>query len=250
MPGQPGCPVHADPALISMRLLGAFALRIGQQDVSLTPNAQRLLAYLALERRWTPRTTVATTLWPGTAPARAGGNLRSALWRITRAVGRVIVTVHAQSVRLDEDVDVDAVHVERGANRCAESRTPVPEPLDVDLLSVDLLPGWTDEWVVIHRECFRQVRLRALESLCAHHRRVGQLRQAMDLALTAVSAEPLRESAHRQLVQVHLAEGNVAEAVRQYDVYRRMLRQQLGLVPSPVMRQLVAPLLACPARPT
>jgi DNA-binding SARP family transcriptional activator len=67
--------------------------------------------------------------------------------------------------------------------------------------------------------------------------------------LAAVSAEPLRESAHRELVEVHLAEGNVAEAVRQYDVYRHMLRRQLGLAPSPVMRRLVAPLLACPARP-
>jgi DNA-binding SARP family transcriptional activator len=232
---------------ITVGLLGAFALRIEQQEMSLTPNAERLLAYLALERRWTPRSTVATTLWPDTTPTRAGSNLRSALWRVTRTVGRLVVIGHAHSLRLDEDIDVDLVHVERGALRCHEPTAP--EPVDVDLFLVDLLPGWTDEWVVMHRECFRQLRLRALESLCARHRRVGQLRQAMSLALAAVSAEPLRESAHRELVEVHLAEGNVAEAVRQYDVYRHMLRRQLGLVPSPVMRRLVAPLLACPARP-
>jgi DNA-binding SARP family transcriptional activator len=233
---------------VTVGLLGTFALWIEQREMSLTPNAERLLAYLALERRWTPRSTVATTLWPDTTLTRAQGNLRSALWRVTRTTGRLIVTARAHSLRLDEDIDVDLVRVERGARWCHE--LTAPEPVDVDLLTVDLLPDWTDEWVVMHRECFRQLRLRALESLCARYRRVGQLRQAMSLALTAVSAEPLRESAHRELVEVHLAEGNLAEAVRQYDVYRHMLRRQLGLVPSPAMRQLVAPLLACPARPS
>jgi DNA-binding SARP family transcriptional activator len=237
-----------DRDAISVRLLGAFALRVGAHDVPLPPNAQRLLAYLALEQRWSPRRATAMALWSATEPARAAARLRSALWRTTQAVGRVIVAARSHSLRLDDDVDVDLVRIEHGARRYAERPDLAPEPLDFELLSADVLPGWTDEWAVVHRECFRQLRLRALESLSAQYRRLGQLRQAMDLALAAVSTEPLRESAHRRLVEVHLAEGNVAEAVRQYDVYRQMLGSQLGLVPSPVMRQLVAPLLSCPAR--
>lgn len=37
-------------------------------------------------------------------------------------------------------------------------------------------------------------------------------------------ADPLRESAHRLLVAVHLAEGNVSAALDQFDAYRRLLR--------------------------
>jgi hypothetical protein len=48
------------------------------------------------------------------------------------------------------------------------------------------------------------------------------------------------------VIAVHLAEGNAAEALRQYHVYRRLLALELGLPPSPSIRQLVAPLLGRP----
>jgi DNA-binding SARP family transcriptional activator len=64
--------------------------------------------------------------------------------------------------------------------------------------------------------------------------------------MAAVAADPLRESAHRRLALVHMDEGNFAEALRQYDVYRRLLRTELGLPPSPRFRRLVAPLLERP----
>ena len=64
----------------------------------------------------------------------------------------------------------------------------------------------------------------------------------MDAGLAAISGEPLRESAHRVLIEAHLAEGNASEALRQYETYRRLLDEELGLAPSPRMRALVASL--------
>jgi DNA-binding SARP family transcriptional activator len=55
----------------------------------------------------------------------------------------------------------------------------------------------------------------------------------------AVAAEPLRESAHRTLVRLHLTAGNAVEASRQYELCRYLLRSQLGLEPSERMRELV-----------
>ena len=64
----------------------------------------------------------------------------------------------------------------------------------------------------------------------------GRLRTA------AVETEPLRESAHRLLVKVYLAEGNWGEALRQYRVFCSGLRDGLGLRPSTQMEELVRPL--------
>src|SRR4029077_18810447 len=50
--------------------------------------------------------------------------------------------------------------------------------------------------------------------------------------LAAVAGEPLRESSHRAVIRAHLADGNVAEAVRQYRLCRRLLNDHLGLEPS------------------
>jgi DNA-binding SARP family transcriptional activator len=57
-----------------------------------------------------------------------------------------------------------------------------------------------------------------------------------------VAAEPLRESAHRALIRIHLAEGNPAEAIRQYRLYRRLAFDGLGITPSAEMVRLVEPL--------
>ena len=56
--------------------------------------------------------------------------------------------------------------------------------------------------------------------------------------------EPLRESGHRSVIQVHLAEGNQADAIRQYGLFRRLLRDELRLEPSAHMHELVHGLIA------
>src|SRR5262249_48908431 len=104
----------------------------------------------------------------------------------------------------------------------------------------DLLPDWYDDWLVIERERFHQLRLRTLELICDRMTASGQFARALDVGLAAVAGEPLRESAHRALVKVHLAEGNPAEARRQFDLYRRLLNEQLGLAPSPKIVELLS----------
>jgi DNA-binding SARP family transcriptional activator len=110
-------------------------------------------------------------------------------------------------------------------------------------LARDLLPDWYDDWVVLERERFRQLRLHALEALCRRLTEAGRFGAAVQAGLAAVAGEPLRESAHRILIQAHLAEGNPGEAVRQYHLYRRLLAGELAIEPSATIRGMVAPLL-------
>ena len=60
-------------------------------------------------------------------------------------------------------------------------------------------------------------------------------------------AEPLRESGHDALIQVHLAEGNQSEAVREFTRYRALLHTELGLEPTHRVRRLVQGLQSCNA---
>ena len=81
-----------------------------------------------------------------------------------------------------------------------------------------------------------------LEALCTGLAAAGRFAEAADAGLAAVQGEVLRESAHRALITAYLAEGNCVEAIRQYRFFRELLRTQLGLEPSPLMSELVAPL--------
>jgi hypothetical protein len=113
-----------------------------------------------------------------------------------------------------------------------------PEALEV-LAGAELLPGWYDEWVVFERERLRQLRMHALEELAVRLADRRQFALAMEAALQAVRIEPLRESAHRVVIGVHLAEGNLVEARRHYRKVRRLLRDELNVEPTAGLHALV-----------
>jgi DNA-binding SARP family transcriptional activator len=97
--------------------------------------------------------------------------------------------------------------------------------------------------LLLERERLRELRVRALERVCERLTAIGSFGQAIEAGLAALQAEPLRESAHRCLIGVHLAEGNQAEALRGYRLYRGLLHDQLALAPSPRMEDLVRDLV-------
>jgi DNA-binding SARP family transcriptional activator len=216
----------------SLALLNAFELRCGGRLVSLPLSAQRLLAFVALHEHPLQRAFVAGTLWIDSSDERAGASLRSCLWRLNRP-GHLLVEATGTQLRLAPRVDVVLRRSLALARRLLDG-TADGEDLQVSeaMLGGELLPDWYDDWLLFERERFRQISLHALEALAERLVRSGDAVRALEAALSAVRAEPLRESAHRVLIRVHLAEGNRGEAVRQYEVCRRLLRERLGVEPS------------------
>ncbi|MCW2539538.1 MAG: transcriptional regulator, family [Frankiales bacterium] len=225
---------HPTTSRTTIRLIAGFDLRSGSTSIHVPLPAQRLLAYLALQRRPVPRTVVLGALWGDVEARQAAARLRSVLWRLPAPHGDRLLDVEGGRLALAEDVDVD-LRMAQDANRVAE--------LDVATLVCDLLADWDDDWVVIEREQFRQLRLHRLESLCERAEQEGDYELALRAGLAAVSAEPLRESAHRRVISVHLAEHNPSEALRQYHRACAVLRRELGLDPSPATRATVSHLL-------
>ena len=74
--------------------------------------------------------------------------------------------------------------------------------------------------------------LHALEALSERLAAAGRFADAIESALLATSAEPLRESAHRSLIKARIAEGNLTEARRAYLAYRGLMQRELGMLPS------------------
>jgi DNA-binding SARP family transcriptional activator len=227
---------------VTLTLLQGFMLKAGWKLVPLMWSAQRLVALLALTELSPSRAYVAGTLWPETTDARANANLRSSLWRVQRACGRLVVA-SSQQLCLAPSVAVDLQGAVAVAYRMLDSSDGCEDVLNVKTLSVlsaDLLPDWyEDDWVVVHRERYHHLRLHALEAMCERLTSMRRYGEAVEAGLAAVRAEPLRESAHQTLIKVHLAEGNRVEANRQYKSCRCLLRNELGLEPSPGLKSLL-----------
>jgi DNA-binding SARP family transcriptional activator len=236
--GEPSCKTVA-AAEVQLKLLGSFTLLVGAAPMRLPMNAQRLVCFLALHQGLLLRQHVAGSLWGDTTDRLASGSLRSALWRLGHS-SHDLVDVTDPHLRLYASVAVDLRESEALAKRVLDESKGLSEiELDYTLLSADLLPDWTEDWVLIEREYHTQLRLRALEALCRRLSEMGRSGQAVQAGMLAVSGDALRESAQRTLVAAHLAEGNVAAAVEQYDSFRELLRDELNLEPSPAMQILV-----------
>lgn len=235
--------MHAEiTRTLVLNLLFSFTLRQDWQAVPLICSAQRLVAFLALREQSPSRAHVAGVLWPETSTERANANLRSALWRVHKACAQLIVA-SPQQIVLAPDVIVDVRTAVAGAHRILDKADPCDDILNVEMLSAmsaDLLPEWyDDDWVIAYREQYHQLRMHALEAMCERLTAARRYGEAVQAGLTAVRAEPLRESAHHALVKAHLAEGNRFEAARQYDACRHLLRSELGVEPSPALQALL-----------
>jgi DNA-binding SARP family transcriptional activator len=228
---------------LQVRLIDGFELRYGSDPVELPRSCQRLIGFLALWERPVLRSFVSGNLWPDSDTEHANASLRSTLWRLPNGRGQRLVRVTAGQLALEESVHVDyrdALAWSRAV--LADSAGPLPAPWtlsEISVLSREVLPDWYDEWVLLARERFRQLRLHALESLCQQLAAVGRFGEALLAGLGAVAIEPLRESAHRQVIAVHLQEHNFVEAIRQYRSYERLLSEELSLQPSAELRAMV-----------
>ena len=224
----------------TLHLFGGPFFRHSGKRFDVPEGSKRLLVLVALRRGRLERRCVAGALWPGGDDERAAGNLRSALWRLNKG-GIDIIEADKHCLSLRRGVTIDVVLVNSWASRLiggtptTQDLTMVPESID----GLDLLPGWYDDWISLERESVRQRVLHGLEAL------VGQLitreryAEAVTASMMAVSADPLRETAQRTLIQAHLAEGNWCEAYKTYQRYRRLLWDELQIHPSSSLRGLI-----------
>jgi DNA-binding SARP family transcriptional activator len=231
---------RAVPGLL-LELEAGFALRSGGEVKQLPLSAQRVLAFLALHDRPVLRGYVAGSLWPGSSEARAGASLRTSIWQLQKSRPSAIVA-STRHVALSAKVTVDARQTMEAAHNVLVTRKSTVAPDDLERLveARDLLPDWYDEWVTVERDHLREQRVQALEALCRELTAAARFAEAGQAGLAAVACDPLRESAYRALIHLHVAEGNPGQAMRRYEEYARLLERKLGMAPSRLMDDLVA----------
>jgi DNA-binding SARP family transcriptional activator len=230
----------------AISLIDGFECRVAGEPFELPRVCQRLVAFLALWDRPVLRSFVSGSLWPDSDDRHSNASLRSALWRL-QSLGHAFVNATSLHLSLDPGVEVDyreSVEWSRTVLTGAEALPRAWTMNEISGLVREVLPDWYDEWVQQARERFRQLRLHALEQLSAQLTRDGRFGEAILAGLAAVAIEPLRESAHRSVIDVHLAEHNHVEALRQYRRYEQILDAQLSLRPSAELRDLVSGALA------
>ena len=214
-----------------------------------TRKATALLAYLVVTGESQRRDTLAVLLWPDADQVRARAALRRTVSALNKALAGEGLRIDRESVGLDPDADVwvDIVqfrtrlsesfaHRHPDSEWCAPCVTRLSEA--VELSRGDYLSGFTlrdspafDDWQSLQVEVFRRELATALERLVRSHAAGGEYEPAIEYARRWLALDPLDESVHRRLMQLHAWAGQRAAALRQYRECVRVLDQELGVPP-------------------
>lgn len=220
---------------LTLQLLGGFCLTRRDERVAVSQPAEKLLAFLGLHQAFLARLYVSGHLWGETTDERASGRLRTALWQL-RSVDSALVISDRTRIGLGPMVSVDVREMETQARALLSPGGA--RDYDLRLFQSDLLPDWYDDWILIEQLQQQQLQLDVLDRIASDSLRRGDHGIAVRAAMAATRVDPLRESSHRLAVRAHLALGNRAEAMRQFDRYADLLYLEFGLAPSPEMAAL------------
>lgn len=222
-------------AVVDLQLLGRFECRVDGRRVPVSPRGRRLLALVALQgSRGLSRAAIGAVLWPGHPTNRQKANVRGVLHRLPPAIATHLVVDDA--IRLDDSWNVDHAEVVRlaGGDGTLAHRTGVDgaPALTAEHLARSLLPEWDEPWLDNARQRFDDLRLRAMEALARQRRDEGHAVEALSVAEEALAARPTRQTAASLVVELHLDQGNVHDALTVTRRFAETLDTDLGARPT------------------
>ena len=206
-----------------------------------------LFAYLVLNRgRPVPRDELLVAGWGEDAPAAAGNALSVLLSKLRHGLGADrlrgrtgIELLLPEATFVDVEAALEGAH--RAESAIAEGRWVQawgPAGIAYHVATRPFLAGLEVPWIDHWRRRLEEVRLRGLECFAAAGLGLGgpALAQAEERARMLTELAPYRESGHRILLEALARRGNPAEALRAYERLRTMLREELGVAPSPTLQ--------------
>lgn len=224
----------------------------GEADL---PGNQGRIAFaaLAIERRPLSHDELAEIVWDGRPPPRWKSALAAVVSRTRRLVtgigldgNRTVPSsggAYALSVPAETWVDVeDAMRrLDRaeGALRHRDVVTATREATVASgILRRPLLPGVDALWLDGVRRRHDDALFRSSVTLAAAWNALGDFQLAATAASAAIGIDPLRETAHRLLMEAERGRGDRGAALRAYARCAATLSTELGVEPSPETQRL------------
>lgn len=221
--------------------------------------AMALLAYLVAGRNYAHnRESLLAMFWPNLPEANARNNLRVLWSQLTTlldkdANGEPYLIGNRRELQFNpaSQVTFDVAEFEEIIRQCDKhglvhtQRHTCPVCQQhllrlVELYRGEFLTGLSlddcaafDEWQFVQRERMHVQTLYALDDLALFFEHQQQYQQAENYARRQIEIDPLRERAHRQLMQLLLKQGQRTGALAQFEFYKSILAKELGVQPEP-----------------
>jgi DNA-binding SARP family transcriptional activator len=228
---------------MEFRVLGPVEVSSGGRPLQLGGAHQRaLLAFLLLHaNEVVSADRLLDELW--TVPPGGGvAAVRTQVSRLRKQLGdRIVTSGRGYELRVEPgELDLQqfrALLAETGASDEPARRSQLLREAD-GLWRGDALTGLDAPFAEVEAAALAELRLAALEDRIEADLDRGRHRELVSELSTLVGRYPLRERLRGQLILALYRSGRQADALEAYRETRRTLDEQLGLEPSPALREL------------
>lgn len=224
------------------------------------PLGRVLVAVLALHRGPVARSRLAELLWDEDPPDHYDRSLNPLLSKLRRLFGEAgdartrfvsgsgtVELRRSTGLWIDVDEATRALDAAEGALRRGQPREAWPRAaVATSILRRPFLEGIDLRWIEEQRRSLHDRRVRAYEAAAEVWIQLRDPGQAVVAARQLVEADRFRETSHARLIRAHLMAGNRAEALRAFAECEQVLREELGVDPSPPVQAAYEEALASP----
>lgn len=218
--------------------------------------ARDILLYLILfHRRRIPVDLLCEIFWPGMEKDYARANLQTTISLIRQHLGKDVIT-YCDGTYCFDRVGQAAVDAEQFEISVMKARTCRSEEEKMKILNQtmeqytdDVVPECCyEEWVIQAREHYKDLLIEALLELIGFEERAEEFTKVRDLSKRMLEKDPFNELACLSYVRALCNLGQETEALCFYDSFSTRMEKELGVLPSPELRDFHDTLLACRKR--
>jgi len=233
-------------AKLAIQAFGHAQVRIGEKLLTMsdwqTKSVRDLFFYFLTMKEPMTKEQIGDVLWPEIEePSRLKIRYKNDIYRLRRAVGSNVIFFEDDRYSFnrasDYEYDVDAFE---GYLFQAELTKEPERQIELlqkatELVNGHFLEDIYDTWVLPEQERNDQIFLSTLMTLADLLKKKNRIHEALAIYQRAINHEPSFEPAYLMAMKIHLQLNDRVSAVRLYEAYATMMRDELDLPPSPEM---------------
>jgi len=228
----------------SICLFGTNLIRLNDKPyhLGISGATKRLFQYLLISLGHDSRREyLAELFWRNATPDKQRSALNSAIWRIKRqlsGLSGIEIVSHGPTIalQLGSDVNVDSLELAEIVHSISQDELMSEQMaqrlhLALDHCDAPFLDGVNSEWVLSERERLFNLQIRGMITLMHWLGQKGRYEDALEIGRRLLDIDPAREAAQCEMMLLYVLNGQRAQAIRQYHVFRSWLKRELGIDP-------------------
>jgi len=222
---------------IEAKILGLPEIKKGKKVLSFPyKKVEGLLYYLLLNEK-VQRPLIASLLWCDMDENSARKNLRNALYKLKKIIGKEIIdTPDRNNIILNKDkyLDLDL-----------DNFLKADDIDSVDLYRGDLFEDFYvknclefNDWLREKRYYYKKIYINTLKKIIKRKKEEYDYNSILKFLFSLIEIDKYDEEAYRELMRIYAENGNTAQTVSVYNKLEEVLQLELGIKPDPETNQL------------